>query len=146
MWTLGVEAEFPGPYSNGSQILACIESPGWLVKTECWAPTLEFLIQQVLSGAQESTYLITSQQCWCCFSRANILRTTSVDWLYDSSSFYGLHDIHFLQFALTPFLMMIDIVSCWNFQVLAGSCYDNSHRVALCLRPWVRTAPDESLA
>ena len=41
----------------------------------------------------------------------------------------------FLQFAVTPFLMVIDIISCWNFQVLAGSCYGNTRRVALCLRP-----------
>lgn len=41
----------------------------------------------------------------------------------------------FLQFAVTLFLMVIDIISCWNFQVLAGSCYGNTHRVALCLRP-----------
>lgn len=29
------------------------ESAGGLVKTDCWPPTLEFLIQYFLDGAQE---------------------------------------------------------------------------------------------
>ena len=64
------------------------------------------------------------------------LRTTAFSpVLLSVASVIYIFFFSFLQFAVTLFLMVTDIISCWNFQVLAGSCYGNTHRVALCLRP-----------
>lgn len=40
----GSVTDSPG---EGSQALVALESPGGLIKTDCWAPCLEFLIQQI---------------------------------------------------------------------------------------------------
>lgn len=63
------------------------------------------------------------------------LRTTAFSPVLSVASVIYIFFFSFLQFAVTLFLMVTDIISCWNFQVLAGSCYGNTHRVALCLRP-----------